>query len=153
MAGSDNPAVPREKLDLLYSAALEAAGALLEKNGEFFPILFELRPGGEITSVAVLDMRERPPSQDLIDNYVELMRGRASAGQIMGCAIALDTSFRATAGEPKRDAVQVQVRAQGFARNILVPYVLTSSGFLRKKRQLTIEEPRAQAAANDVFGD
>ncbi|NVD46099.1 hypothetical protein [Qipengyuania atrilutea] len=145
-------AVAREKLDQLYSAALEAAAALLEKNGEFFPILFELRPGGEITSVAVLDMRERPPSQDLIDNYVELMRGRATAGQIAGCAIALDSSFRVSAGDPKRDAVQVRVRAQGFARNVLVPYVLKTTGIFRKKRQLTLDEPRAEAAVNDVFG-
>ena len=47
--------IDQTRLDALFTAALEAAIARIEKDGTFFPLVFELRANGVIQNVAVLD--------------------------------------------------------------------------------------------------
>ena len=47
--------IDQARLDALFTAALEAAIARIEKDGTFFPLVFELRANGAIQNVAVLE--------------------------------------------------------------------------------------------------
>ncbi|MXO86471.1 hypothetical protein GRI38_10585 [Altererythrobacter aurantiacus] len=140
-----------DRLNRLYEAAIEAATALLEKNGSFFPILFEMRPPGTITSVAVLDMRQTRPGADVVENYVELMRERAAAGMISASAIVVDLASAISGGSTPVAAISVRLRALEHALDITVPYRMERSGIIKRKRIVALDTPRSQAVEIDVF--
>ncbi len=144
-------AVSKDDLDLLFSTALETSSALLERHGEFFPLLFELRAPGVVKSVAVLDRTDRPSSQTLIESYHDILRPRAETGQIIGTAIAANVRSKKGGEEVEGDAVQVQIRSEGYARDIFAPYTLETSGLLRKRRKLTLGDVYASDAENEIF--
>lgn len=149
---SERAGIDQDQLDRLFTAALETAIALIEKNGEFFPILFELRPEGAIQAVAVLERSDRPGSQEVIDSFVEILRPRARAGELLASAIGLDTRLKATEERSAGDAVCVRIRAAGYARDVFAPYTITKSGFLGRKRSIELGEIFATEAANEVLG-
>ena len=141
----------QDQLDELYSACLDMAAALLEKNGEFFPIAFELAADGQIRGIAVMEEDEQPPSQQVIDSLLYVLRERAASGAIMAAAMAVDIRVRQDPEAVPRDAVQVRLRAADYARDVISPYTIATSGLFRKTRKLHLDTSYAQAAENDVF--
>lgn len=141
----------QDQMDELYSTCLDAAANLLEKNGEFFPIAFEWDAGGQIRAVAVMEEEDHPPSQQVIDSLLYVLREHAASGQIIASAMAVDIRVRREPGKSPIDAVQVRLRGIDYVRDVIVPYTVESSGFFRRKRALHFDAPYAQAAENDVF--
>ncbi len=141
----------QDQLDDLYSACLDMAAALLEKNGEFYPIAFELTADGQIAAVAVMEEGENPPSQQVIDSLLYVLRERAASGAIAASAMAVDIRVRRNPDDVPTDAVQVRLRAADYARDVIAPYTIATSGLLRKKRKLHLDTPYAKAAENEIF--
>ncbi|WP_340588725.1 hypothetical protein [Erythrobacter alti] len=142
----------QDQLDDLYIASLDMAATLLEKNGEFFPIGHKLGKDGQIAAIAVLEDDDNPPSQQVIEGLETALRSLAGAGDIAASAIAVDIRVRPVPDAEPTDAVQVRVRAADYARDVIVPYHVATSGLFRKKRKVSIGTPYAQAAENDIFG-
>lgn len=136
--------IDQGQLDRLYTSALEAAVALLEKRGRFLPLLFELRHAGEVQAVAVLERENRDGAQSVFERFAEILRPRAEAGIIRASAIVVH--------RPERQAVELRIRAPNYAANIFAPYAIETMGVLRRARKLSLGEPRAESAPNEVFG-
>ena len=136
----------QEQLDQLYTSCLEAAVALLEQRGSFSPILFELRANDSIQSVAMLDMRISDRASDIVTGFTETLLRRAAAGIIKASAIA-SQGHDAAGGR----AIIIAIRAGNYARDMIVPYRMSSNGLLRKQRDLTLGSPMSSPVANDVF--
>ena len=79
--------IDQTRLDALFTAALEAAIARIEKDGTFFPLVFELRANGVIQNVAVLDTGATEGAQKVIDRLVQVLRPRAAGQTIQAAAI------------------------------------------------------------------
>ena len=90
------PGIDQAQLDALFTAALEAGIARIEKDGTFFPLLFELRANGAIQNVAVLETGAIDGAQTVLDRFAELLKPRAREGTIQAAA-----SGRAASVVPK----------------------------------------------------
>lgn len=134
-------AITQHELDRLFTAALETAIALIGKQGEFFPVLFELRADRTIHTLAVLD---RAAPDDPVAGYHAVLRPRAVDGTIIASAIAEEI-----AGEPR--TIRIRLRAANFSNDILVPFELTSTGLLKRGRKVIPGDFTQQAAENEVF--
>lgn len=141
MAGAR--AIDQDQLDRLFTAALEAAIGRIEKDGHFHPLVFELRPGGTIQAVAVLETGTVDNSRGPVERLAQLLRPRAQDGTIDAAAIVrLRTSPR---------ALEVRLRAGNYAADIDVPFVVETSGLVKRKRRVALGEFTASPAPNDLF--
>lgn len=139
--------ITQNELDRLFTAALETAIALLEKQGDFFPVVFEMRRDRTIHTVAVLDRTNRSTTQDLMDGFHQALRPRAADGTIVASAIASDRK-----GWTGEEAICVALRAANYASDVHVAYRIDTSGILRKTREVELAGTRAVLAVNEVFG-
>ena len=137
-------AITQDQLDRLFTAALEAAIGRIEKDGHFHPLVFELRPGGMIQAVAVLESSPIDPSRGPADRMGQLLRPRAEAGRIEAAAIV---RLRRDG-----DVAEVRLRAPNYSADIDVPFAIETSGLVKRKRQLVLGEFSARPVANDIFG-
>jgi len=145
--------VDQDLMDDLYSASIQAANELLLKNGEFFPFAHSVAPDEQIGIVAYHDGDDSPESQSVIDNLKLILSESAKAKEIVASAIAVDVRITdPTTGKPS-DAVMVQVRSFGYARNVIVPYEMTRKGLLNKSYQVQFYQPHANAANEEIFID
>lgn len=135
--------IDQARLDALFTAALEAAIARIEKDGTFFPLVFELRANGAIQNVAVLETGAIEGAQGVLDRLADVIRPRAADGTIRAAAIVRHRTDAAT--------IEVRLRAANYAADVLVPFEIASSGLLGHQRQLTLGSFTARPAANDLF--
>ncbi len=135
--------IDQARLDALFTAALEAAIGRIEKDGTFFPLLFELRANDSIQNVAVLETSTIDGSQSVLDRLADLLRQRAADGTIKAAAIVLHLADSNT--------LEVRLRAANHASNVRAPFDIASSGLLKKKRKLTLGDFTASEAENEVF--
>lgn len=138
---SEGAGIDQDELDRLFTAALEAAIARIEKDGHFAPLLFELRDSGAIQAVAVLDKTSHDSEEAVVEGFAVILRPRAAEGLIRAVAIALH----------RRDAIEVRLRAAGYAADATAAYTLESTGLLRKRRALTLGAIAAAPATDTIF--
>ena len=139
------------KLDELYSVMVEMAFALLEKNGEFFPIGAVVSLDSAIQHVATYDGDEHPESQMVIDQLTQLFCGQANEGAILASAIAFDARLRSPETGEAVDAIMIRLRAKDYARDVAMPYELRTSGFIRKTREVEAGQASASEGRQDIF--
>ncbi len=130
--------IDQARLDALFTAALEAAIARIEKDGTFFPLVY-----GAIQNVAVLEIGAIEGAQGVLDRLADVIRPRAADGTIRAAAIVRHRTDAAT--------IEVRLRAANYAADVLVPFEIASSGLLGHQRQLTLGSFTARPAANDLF--
>lgn len=135
--------IGQDELDRLFSAALEAAVARLEKDGHFFPLMFELRSDGSVQAVAMLETGA--VDGDVVARKFTVLRQRADEGLIRGAAVVCH--------ESGSSQIEVRIRAPRYARDIAVPFTVETRGFLRRRRELLLGEFSERPAANEVFPD
>ncbi len=135
--------IDQDQLDALFTAALEAAVARIEKDGTFFPLLFELRVTGSIQNVAVLESGAIDGQQTVLDRFAEVLRSRIAEGLVAAAAIVVHRQTE--------DMVEVQLRAANYSANVFAPYGLETSGFLARKRQLSLGAFVVRPAPNEIF--
>jgi hypothetical protein len=135
--------IDQDQLDALFTAALEAGIARIEKDGTFFPLLFELRVTGSIQNVAVLESGPIDGRQTVLDRFAEVLRSRIAEGLVAAAAIVVHRHAE--------DMVEVQLRAANYSANVFAPYGLATSGFLARKRQLSLGAFVVRPARNEVF--
>ncbi|MBC2776592.1 hypothetical protein [Parasphingopyxis marina] len=144
-------AVNQEQLDALYAAGLDMAEALLARNGEFFPFAHYISPQGEITALAVHDGDEHPESAAVIASLQEKLKGMAGRGEAIASAISANVAVRKPDDGGRTDAVLVQLRAEGYARDAVMPFALSGGGLFRKAQTVEMGQPFAQEAENEIF--
>ncbi len=137
------PGLDQAQLDALFTAALEAGIARIEKDGTFFPLLFELRANGAIQNVAVLETGAIDGAQTVLDRFAELLKPRAREGTIRAAAIVLHHATR--------DMMEVRLRATNYASDVQVPFAIARGGLFARKRKLTLGEFTLRAAENEIF--
>ncbi|QYJ06935.1 hypothetical protein [Qipengyuania flava] len=135
--------IDQSQLDRLFTAALEAAIARIEKDRTFFPLIFELRETGAVHNVAVLETEAIEGAQSVLDRFAALLRPRAAEGTIRAAAIALHRA--------DDKAIEIRLRAANYSSDIRVPFELETRGLIRKQRAVTLGEFAAREAENDIF--
>ena len=136
-------AIIQSALDRLFTAALEAAVARMEKDGHFFPLVFEMRANGIIHNVAMLETAPVDGSADVLERLTAMLRTRATEGTIVASAIVLQ------GGEDRR--MSVRLRAPNYAKDIAVPFEIERKGFVKRRRRVSLGEISGDTVANDVF--
>ena len=136
-------AIIQSALDRLFTAALEAAVARMEKDGHFFPLVFEMRANGIIHNVAMLETAPVDGSADVLERLTAMLRTRATEGTIVASAIVLQ------GGEDRR--MSVRLRASNYAKDIAVPFEIECKGFVKRRRRVSLGEISGDTVANDVF--
>lgn len=136
--------IEQGQLDNLFTAAIEAAVGRIEKDGHFFPLVFELRANNTIQHVAVLETEAIEGADDVLRRLAELLRSRAGEGTIKAAAIV----HRSGDG-----MIAARVRASNFSADIDVPFTLEETGLIRRRRRVELGEFAARPVANDIFGD
>lgn len=135
--------IGQDQLDALFTAALEAAIARIERDGSFFPLLFELRANGAIQNVAVLETAAIDGAQSVLDRLAELLRPRIAEGLVEAAAIAVH--------DPEGEAVELQLRAPNFSADVTAPYAIETTGLLRRRRSLALGAFTVRPAPNELF--
>lgn len=133
--------IDQDQLDRLFTAALEAAIGRVEMDGHFAPLLFELRDGGLVQAVAVLDKASHDSEEAVIEGFEEILRPRAADGTIRALAIALH----------RKDAIEVRLRAPNYAADLTAAYDVETSGLLRRTRKLALGEIGSAPANDTIF--
>ena len=64
----------KEQQNQIFSAAIDEAVMLLEKQGEFFPFAMALKPDETIAVYSAYDGEECPPSNQIINHLIEGLR-------------------------------------------------------------------------------
>ena len=135
--------IDQSQLDRLFTAALKAAIARIEKDGTFFPLIFEVRDTGVVQNVAVLETEAIEGAQSVLDRFTALLRPRAADGTIRAAAIALH--------RPGESAIEIRLRAANYSSDIRVPFTLETRGLIRKQRAVAFGEFAARDADNEIF--
>ena len=135
--------ITQDALDRLFTAALEAAVARLEKDGHFFPLVFETRANGMIHNVAMLETAPVDGSADVLERLTAMLRTRADEGTIAASAIVLQ------GGEDRR--MSVRLRAPDYAKDIAVLFEIQRKGFVKRRRRACIVDISGDNVPNDVF--
>ncbi|WP_435199224.1 hypothetical protein [Qipengyuania sp. 902] len=135
--------ITQDALDRLFTAALEAAVARMEKDGHFFPLVFEMRANGMIHNVAMLETAPVDGSADVLGRLTAMLRTRADEGTIVASAIVLQ------GGDDQR--MSVRLRAQNYAKNIFVPFEIERKGFVKRRRRVSLGDISGDTVPNDVF--
>ena len=135
--------IDQGQLDQLFTAALEAGIARIEKDGHFFPLVFELRSNGVIHNVAVLDAAPISGSEGGLGRLSDLLRSRAQDGLIRAAAIVRHCTETAR--------LFVQLRAPNYSQDVEVPFALSSEGLIRRRRRLSLGECTSSPAENTIF--
>lgn len=143
--------VDRNKLDELYEKMVDQTFALLEKNGEFFPIGAVVKLDGETRDVITYDGREQPESQTVIDELTQVFQEQALAGEIIASAIAFDARIRSSETGKAVDTIITRIRATGYARDVAMPYLLKTSGIFKKTYAIEGGQASASAGEQDIF--
>lgn len=122
------PKQVNEDFQRLAQEAVKCASYLLEKNQGFLPVVFYLKPDGD---VAVADFTgqealESPP--DALD-YLALaqlaLRPLALAGELRATALACDVRMKFAPEAPSTDAIRVDLEHRdGGSLSFLQPYTL-----------------------------
>lgn len=143
--------VDNEKLDELFGAAVDMAVFLLEQNGEFFPIGAVVDQDGAVSYVAIESEEDQPESKAVIQELTKLFTERAAEGSILASVIAFDARVRPYPDAAPVDAIVSRIRAPGYARDVITPYSITTSGLFRKKRKVETGPASASEGQQDIF--
>jgi hypothetical protein len=143
--------VERNKLDELFDVAVSSAFALLEKNGEFFPLGASIAPDGTVGQLAVFDGDEHPESQTVINGLTQAFGQQAAEGAILASAISFDARVRSPETGEAVDAIITRIRAKEYARDIAVPYTLRTKGLFKKVHTVEQGQATASEGQQDIF--
>ena len=135
--------IDQDQLDRLFTSALEAGIARIEKDGHFFPLVFELRANGIIHNVAVLDLAPINSSEGVLDRLADLLRPRAEQGKIKAAAIVQHST--------QEHRFLVQLRAPNYSHDIAVPFDVAHEGLIKRRRRVSLGEFVAEPAENAIF--
>ena len=135
--------ITQDALDRLFTAALEAAVARMEKDGHFFPLVFEMRANGRIHNMAMLETAPVDGSADVLERLTAMLRTRADEGTIAASAIVLQGS--------DNQRMSVRLRASNYAKDIAVPFEIERKGFVKRRRRVSLGDISGDTVPNDVF--
>lgn len=135
--------ITQDALDRLFTSAMEAAVARMEKDGHFFPLVFELRANGAIHNIAMLETGPVDGREDVLDRLTAMLRDRAKEGTIVASAIVRQ------GGDDRQ--LSVRLRAVNYSADITVPFTVTTKGLVRRRRRLSLGDSIARDVPNDVF--
>ena len=99
----------RDQQNHVFSAALDEAVMLLEKQGDFFPFAMGLKPDDSIAVYSAFDGDECPQSSEVISQLIEGLRQEAINKNIVATAIAYEVSGTFEESKGKQRAVCVAV--------------------------------------------
>jgi len=119
-----------EQQNQLFTAAIDEATMLLEKQGEFFPFAFGMKQDGSITVYSAFDGDECPPSSNVISQLIDGLQQEAKKNKIIACAIAYEVN--GSFGEPanSQSAICVALEHESSAPvTCFQPYELKESKY------------------------
>jgi hypothetical protein len=125
-------------LNQLLDSLLPLAERMLAERGEFPPFGGTMNQTGEIVAVGACDVKEHPPSQNVIEIMTKTLRQRARSGQLRAVGLCYDARTVPPGQTEKCDAVCASLEHQsGEAVNLIVPYHRMSGGDVQYEQKFT----------------
>jgi len=103
----------------------------LSKHGEFFPFGASMGEDGQLAADGLLLDDEHPPSQAVIDQYIELYLSRAQTGDLRAAALCWESRISLENG-PMREAISIALEHRN--RESVTVYVPYKKSLLRGYR-------------------
>jgi hypothetical protein len=108
-------------MDSLLEAVLPFAQQMLDQHGEFFPFGARVSVDGELVMLATDAVAEHPPSQDVLDELLNVARAVARDSR----AACFTSDVLVDGG----DAIRVEIEHRdGHAIVVLLPYEMVRPG-------------------------
>jgi hypothetical protein len=131
-----------EQCDLLYTHLLTRAKALLEKNGELYPIAAMLETSSEIRPVMAYWGDEHPDSQKVIDELSLALTSQAFPQRSAALGLAYDIRFSDGKDQSKSDAIKVDIEhANGESITVITPYSKRENGTIDLSDPFSMSKP------------
>jgi len=140
-----------EQLHSAFSYCLDFAKHMLEKCGEFLPFAAALTPSGEVKAIGAWTGEEHPAPAGLYQFLSSALRDEAASEKVIGSAVAVNVNIPAAYSPHWPDGIRIHLESNGYSRYVYVPYAITTSGLLRRKREVTLADPFAVEAGSEVF--
>ena len=99
---------PKDQCEILLDALLNAAEALLKKNGEFYPIDAVLTTDEQVTFTAAASENDFPDSQSVINDLISTHKQMAETDTIRASGIAWNATITSPDGK-RSDAIIVSL--------------------------------------------
>ena len=138
--GEIEMAVSDEQLAALLQHCGDFAREMIEKNGEFYPFGAEIGVTGELKSLGFWTGEERPAASKLYSYAESVMKAKASSGEILGGAIAVNVNIPPQFESKFEDGIRVLVESENLCRLIYQPYLIGKGGFFGRKRTVEYGE-------------
>ena len=100
---------PQDEFDALLDAVFGFAREQIERHGEFFPFGAVIAADGELRMVATQMAKERPLSQDVIDDLYSVLTAEATSGAIRAAAVCADVLVAPPGTQTKADALRADI--------------------------------------------
>jgi hypothetical protein len=99
----------RDQQNQIFSAAIEEAAMLLEKQGEFFPFALGLRPDESIAVFSAYDGDDCPPSSEVVAQLIGGLKQEALEKKIIASAITYEVNGTFDSSKGSQSAVCVAI--------------------------------------------
>jgi hypothetical protein len=100
--------IDKDELELI-NFSLDTIEALVIEFGEYFPIATAIGIHGETIPIHYFDGDDRPSSEDLIKQFVEILDKRINDSEIRSYAIAYDVIVQKNSESKKTDAIAIKI--------------------------------------------
>lgn len=116
------------QLDQLFSTLLTRAQALLQKNGEMYPIAASMSRDSDITPIAAYWGDEHPSSREVIDEFHIALSSQALSAKTAALGLAYDVRT-GDKNHLMHDAIKIDLEhSDGERLSVFVPYKKRSDG-------------------------
>jgi len=129
-----------KQLTAVLEYCLGFAREMLNAAGEFYPFGAEVDRSGEVRALGFWDGDEHPRPQELYSLGQDALTKRASQGEILAAALAVDVNIPEQFEAEYRDGIRVHVESEGYSRLIYAPYAISKTGLLGRKRSVSLGE-------------
>jgi hypothetical protein len=140
-----------EQLHSTFSYCLDFAKHMLDKCGEFLPFAAALTPSGEVKAIGGWTGEEHPAPAELYQLLSSALRSEAVGEKIIGSAVAVNVNIPSAYSPHWPDGIRVHLECDGYSRYVYVPYAITTSGWLKRKRDVSLADPFAVEAGSEIF--
>ena len=96
---------------------------MLDKHGEFFPFAAAISPDGQVRPLDVYAGSEHPPSQEVIQHLLVVLKQGAQKGEFRATGICSDVRVMPPGSDEETDAIHASLEHKdGEAVSVFLPY-------------------------------
>jgi len=135
----------KDDAESILNVALPFAEELLVKYGEYYPFAYVMKMDGKIEGVAAYNEKEKPNSQDMINQLKKIIMTLAKENKIVASIIIYDGKITLPESQIKKDAIFASIdHKNDYSIVIIIPYAV-------ENRKIMLDNALAQKGSSEIF--